>query len=61
MHRIHGNDDENMHDVVRVQIVVQAPREPLFGDVHRADCSTKYGNTILNEKISFEICFHSTA
>lgn len=47
MHRIHGNHNQNVHDIVRVQIVIQTSGKPFFRNMHRSNCSTKYWNSIL--------------
>jgi hypothetical protein len=34
MHRIDGKNDEHVHNIVGVKIVVQAAGEPFFGYMH---------------------------
>lgn len=47
MHWINGHNDENMHDIVRVEIVVQTPGKPFLGNMHGPNCSTKHWYAIL--------------
>jgi hypothetical protein len=50
MHRIDGDDDQDVHDVVRVEIEVQASGKPFLRDVHSPNSSTEHGYAILNTK-----------
>lgn len=51
MHGVHCGHDENVHDIVGVEIIVQAAGKPLFRDVHRSNGSAKHGNTVLKGKV----------
>lgn len=50
MHWIDCNNDENVHDVVGVQVIIQRAGKPFFRNMHSPDSSPEYRNAILDKK-----------
>lgn len=47
VHRIDGEHNEHVHDVVRVEAAVHCTGEPFLGDVHGADYAAAQGHCVL--------------
>lgn len=54
VHWIDGQYDEDVHNIMRVQIIVHAPREPLFRDMHRTDGTSSYRDSVLKWEVSLK-------
>jgi hypothetical protein len=50
MHRVDRNHDQDVHDIVRVEIIIQAAWKPFFGYVHCSDGTAEYRNSVLKEE-----------
>lgn len=51
MHRVNRRNDENMHDIVWIQVIIQTSRVPFFGNVQSANHATEHWHSILKLKL----------